>query len=300
MRKPPLPAPDFLGPPPGILTPNGPMTPYQLGINEADKPQRQRGGRKQALLIMKTLFSELQTPESGSRLSPYLAYGALSVREVAYKIRKTRADILARPQEAQPAAMLDSLQSFENRLRSRCQFIQQLESEPRLETVSVRDGVELEREPQFNQDYFDRWRNGETGFPLVDAAMKMLAATGAISFPLRALLINFSSCQLWNHWREPALHLAREFIDYEPGVHYPQVQLHSGLIDSDRQQFTNPIRLAQNLDADGTFVKRWLPQLQNVPNAYIFKPWTMPVVLQEEIGVRIGTDYPLPVVDHLN
>lgn len=304
MRKPLLPAPDFLGAAPGMLTPNGPMTPYQLGINEADKPQRQRGGRKQALLIMKTLFNEPLTPESGSRLSPYLAYGALSVREVAHKIWKMRADMLAMPEEsqqkAQPAAMLDSLQSFEDRLRSRCQFIQQLESEPRIETVSVRDGVELEREPQFNQDYFDRWQRGETGFPLVDAAMKMLAVTGAVSFPLRALLINFSSCQLWNHWREPALHLAREFIDYEPGVHYPQVQLQSGLIDSDRQQFTNPIRLAQDLDADGAFVKHWLPQLEQVPTAYIFKPWTMPIVLQEEIGMLIGKDYPSPVVDHLD
>ncbi len=130
--------------------------------------------------------------------------------------------------------------------------------------------------------------------------MKMLSATGSISFPLRALLINFSSCQLWNHWREPALHLAREFIDYEPGIHYPQVQMQSGLIDSDRQQFINPIKLAQEIDPEGVFVKRWLPQLAKLPIAYVFKPWTMPLVLQEEIGILIGKDYPAPVVDHLD
>lgn len=299
MRKPPLPAPDFLGPPPGILTPHGTMTPYQLGQNDADKPQRQHGGRKLALLLLKDLLSEPQAAKPGSSLAPYIAYGVLSVREVLHKVWKARADILAKPEAARPAALLERLQSFEDKLHSRCQSVQQLESGPELETISARRVSETEREPKFNQVHFERWKNGETGFPLVDAAMKMLAATGSISFPLRALLINFSSCQLWNHWREPALHLAREFIDYEPGVHYPQVQLHSGLIDSVKQQFTNPIRLAQSFDAGGTFVKRWLPQLEKVPTAYIFKPWTMPVVLQEEIGVLIGKDYPAPVVDHL-
>jgi deoxyribodipyrimidine photo-lyase len=300
MRKPPLPAPDFLGAPPGMLTPHGPMTPYQLGQNAADKPQRQHGGRKQALLLLKALLSEPSTTETGSRLSPYMSYGVLSVREVLHKVWKTRADMLVLPEATQSAALLGRLQSFEDSLRARCQFIQQLESEPALESHSVRHGSEIEREPKFNQAYFERWQQGETGFPLVDAAMKMLAATGWINFPLRALLINFSSCQLWNHWREPALHLAREFVDYEPGIHYPQVQLQSGLRDSHSQHFTNPIRLAQELDPQGEFVKRWLPQLAAVPTAYIFKPWTMPLVVQEESGVLIGRDYPAPVVDHLD
>ena len=299
MRKPQLPAPDFLGAPPGMLTPHGPMTAYQLGQSAADKLQRPHGGRKLALLLMKTLLTEPLTAESGSRLSPYLTYGVLSVHEVLHKIWKTRADMMAMPEDKRSAAMLESLQSLEDKLRSRCHFIQQLESDPSIETVSARRGSEIEREPKFNQAYFERWQNGETGFPLVDAAMKMLAATGSISFPLRSLLINFSSCQLWNHWREPALHLAREFIDYEPGIHYPQVQLQSGLSDNNSQQFTNPIRLAKELDPEGEFVKKWLPQLASVPTPYIFKPWTMPLVLQEEIGVLIGKDYPLPVVDHL-
>lgn len=299
MRKPLLPAPDFLGAPPGILTPNGQMTPYQLGMNEADKPQRPHGGRKQALLLMKSVFNEPITSESGSHLSPYLTYGVLSVREVLHKIWKTRADMMAMPEDKRSVAMLENLQSLEDKLRSRCQFIQQLASEPALETVGTQRGGDIEREPKFNQEYFDRWQKGETGFPLVDAAMKMLAATGWISFPLRALLINFSSCHLWNHWREPALHLAREFVDYEPGIHYPQVQLQSGLSDSNRQYFTNPIKLAQEIDPEGVFVKRWLLQLATVPTAYIFKPWTMPLVVQEETGVLIGKDYPPPIVDHL-
>jgi deoxyribodipyrimidine photo-lyase len=300
MRKPLLPAPDFLGAPPGMLTPHGPMTAYQLGQSAADKPQRPHGGRKLALLLMKTLFTEPLTAESGTKLSPYLTYGVLSVHEVLHKIWKPRADMMAMPEDKRSAAMLESLLSLEDKLRSRCHFIQQLESEPSLETISARRGSEIEREPKFNQAYFERWENGATGFPLVDAAMKMLSATGSISFPLRALLINFSSCQLWNHWREPALHLAREFIDYEPGIHYPQVQMQSGLIDSDRQQFINPIKLAQEIDPEGVFVKRWLPQLAKLPIAYVFKPWTMPLVLQEEIGILIGKDYPAPVVDHLD
>ncbi len=117
MRKPLLPAPDFLGAPPGMLTPHGPMTAYQLGQSAADKPQRPHGGRKLALLLMKTLFTEPLTAESGTKLSPYLTYGVLSVHEVLHKIWKTRADMMAMPEDKRSAAMLESLLSLEDKLR---------------------------------------------------------------------------------------------------------------------------------------------------------------------------------------
>jgi deoxyribodipyrimidine photo-lyase len=164
---------------------------------------------------------------------------------------------------------------------------------------NMHSGFDGLRESHFNHEYFERWKKGETGFPLIDACMRMLAQTGWINFRMRALLISFSSYQLWNHWREPALHLAREFLDYEPGIHYPQIQMQSGVTGINTLRIYNPVKQAQDQDPKGIFVKRWLPELHNVPNEFIFQPWTMPTELQREISITMGSTYPLPIVDHL-
>ncbi len=311
MRAPTLSAPDFLRPPPAPLLPAGAMTPRQLGVDGSDKPLRQRGGRKLASQQVRQFFSQhladyrysLSSPLSAetacSRLSPYLAYGVLSIREVMHKIWKTRAELSAMPGHTGSAGLLAGLKSFESRLHWHCHFIQKLESEPEIETQNVHRGFDGVRELHFNQDYFDRWRRGETGYPMIDACMKMLAETGWINFRMRALLMSFSSYQCWNHWREPALHLAREFLDYEPGIHYSQVQMQSGVTGINILRIYNPVKQAQEQDPEGVFVKRWLPQLQAVPTAFIFEPWTMPPELQRELGVIIGEHYPEPMLDHL-
>jgi deoxyribodipyrimidine photo-lyase len=311
MRTPVLASPDFLRAPGKTLSPAGPMTAHQLGLDAPDKPLRQRGGRRLASLQVKQFFdhhladyrysmsSPLSAEESCSRLSPYLAYGVLSVREIMHKIWKTRAQLQALPEPARPAATLASLKSFESRLHWHCHFIQKLESEPRIELHNMHRGFDGLREDQFHREHFERWCAGETGFPLIDACMKMLAQTGWINFRMRALLVSFSSYQLWNHWREPALHLAREFLDYEPGIHYSQIQMQSGVTGINTLRIYNPVKQAQDQDPAGVFVKRWLPQLQPVPNAFIFEPALMPLALQQEINVIIGQAYPAPVVDHL-
>ena len=311
MRQPLVSAPDFLRSPSKMLTPNGLMTPRQLGRDDADKPGRQRGGRRLASQQVKLFFdkqlphyrysmsSPLSAEDACSRLSPYIAYGVISVRELMHKVWKMRTHIQSLPPPAQPRGALSSLKSFESRLHWHCHFIQKLESEPEIEQHNVHRGFDGLREGNFSQEYFERWRKGETGFPLIDACMKMLAHTGWINFRMRALLISFSSYQLWNHWREPALHLAREFLDYEPGIHYPQIQMQSGVTGINMLRIYNPVKQAHDQDPEGIFVKRWLPQLEQVPQAFIFEPWTMPHDVQAECGVLIGEHYPEPVVDHL-
>jgi deoxyribodipyrimidine photo-lyase len=245
------------------------------------------------------MSSPLTAETACSRLSPYLAYGVLSVRELMHKIWKTREQLQALPETVRPSGTLASLKSFESRLHWHCHFIQKLESEPDIEMRNVHRGFDGLREPHFNQDYFERWCAGETGFPLIDACMKMLAQTGWINFRMRAMLISFSSYQLWNHWREPALHLAREFLDYEPGIHYSQIQMQSGVTGINTLRIYNPIKQAQDQDPKGVFVRRWLPELKRVPDAFIFEPATMPLDLQKELKFLIGPDYPEPIVDHL-
>ncbi len=311
MRPPPLAAPDTLRPPALPLSGSGLLSPESMGMQGSDKPQRQRGGRRQAAQLTRAFFdqhladyryamsSPLSAEESCSRLSPHLAYGTLSIREIVHKVWKTRAELQALPEHARPRGLLAGLKSFESRLHWHCHFIQKLESEPAIEMQNVHRGFDDVRAPEVDRERFERWRRGETGFPLVDACMKMLAETGWINFRMRALLVSFSGYQLWNHWREPALHLAREFLDYEPGIHYPQVQMQSGVTGINTLRIYNPVKQARDQDPDGSFVKRWLPALRAVPLEFIFEPWTMPPVLQEHLGVIIGRDYPAPVVDHL-
>lgn len=306
-----LPAPDFLGKPETTLSPNGIMLPRWMGLQDDDKPLRQKGGRRQAAQLVKQFLSQrlhdyrygMSSPLSAadlcSRLSPHIAYGCLSIKEIVQKVWKTRTELNAMPAHVRPKGALEGLKSFESRLHWRCHFVQKLESEPDIETRNMHRGFDGLREPHFNREYFDRWRKAETGFPLIDACMRMLAETGWINFRMRALLVSFSSYQLWNHWQEPALHLAREFLDYEPGIHYSQVQMQSGVTGINTLRIYNPIKQAQDQDPQGEFVKRWLPTLERVPHAFIFEPWTMPLALQQESGVIIGRDYPEPVVDHL-
>ncbi len=311
MRQPVLTAPEKLGRPARAPASTGLLSPQQLGMQGRDKPQRQRGGRRQAAQLAKTFFdqhladyrysmsSPLSAEESCSRLSPHFAYGSLSIREVMHKVWKTRAELQALPEPARPRGLLAGLKSFESRLHWHCHFIQKLESEPDIETQNVHRGFDGVRPHEVDRERFERWCRGETGFPLVDACMKMLAETGWINFRMRALLVSFSGYQLWNHWREPALHLAREFLDYEPGIHYPQVQMQSGVTGINTLRIYNPVKQARDRDPDGSFVRRWLPALHRVPAAFIVEPWTMPDELQQQIGVIIGRDYPAPVVDHL-
>lgn len=304
------PAPDRLTAPTPRLASCALLTPAQLGLTQADKPRRQHGGRKRAVQQLKHFFSDhlqhyryamsspLSAEQACSRLSPYLSFGVLSVREVVQQVWKMRARLRAMPEASQPGGALAGLKSFESRLHWHCHFMQKLESEPAIETSNMHRGFDGLREPHFNAEYFARWRDGQTGFPLIDACMTMLAKTGWINFRMRALLVSFSSYQCWNHWREPALHLAREFLDYEPGIHYAQIQMQSGVTGINTLRIYNPVKQAQDQDPHGIFVKRWLPALRAVPTEFIFEPWTLPAMLQQDLGIHIGTTYPAPMLDH--
>jgi deoxyribodipyrimidine photo-lyase len=128
--------------------------------------------------------------------------------------------------------------------------------------------------------------------------MRMLRHTGWINFRMRAMLVAISSYHLWNHWREPGLHLARQFTDYEPGIHWPQVQMQSGVTGINIPRIYNPVKQSQDQDPNGEFIRRWIPELAAIPNALIHTPWLLPAAQQQRLGVRIGRDYPAPIIDH--
>jgi deoxyribodipyrimidine photo-lyase len=224
----------------------------QAALDTLDSFLAERGAR-----YHQEMSSPLSAEEGCSRLSPYLAYGNLSTRQ-AVQAARYRISQLDGPEAAN---WKRALRAFDARLHWRCHFMQKLEDDPRIEFENFVRAYDGMREPHWREDYFAAWKAGRTGYPLIDACMRMLEAQGWINFRMRAMLVSFSSYHLWLHWRQPALHAAKLFVDYEPGIHYSQFQMQSGTTGINTLRMYSPIKQQADQDPSGVFVKRWLPEL---------------------------------------
>ena len=240
------------------------------------------------------MSSPVTAPLHCSRLSTQLAFGVLSIRQVIDAVWERRLVLKDSPLLA---GQLDGLRSFEGRLHWHCHFVQKLEDEPRIEFVNMHRGYDGLRENDFNTAHFDAWASGKTGVPMVDACMRRLNATGWINFRMRAMLMSFAAYHLWLHWRETGLHLARQFSDFEPGIHYSQIQMQSGTTGINAARIYNPVKQALDQDAQGTFIRRWCPELARVPTDFLPHPWLLTPNLQAQYGCVLGRDYPNAIVD---
>jgi deoxyribodipyrimidine photo-lyase len=267
----------------------------QAGLQLASSFFNERGVNYQ-----RAMSSPLTAATSCSRLSPHLAYGTVSLRWLVQQVRQQQYafhNYGLRPDQA-PGDWKRTLTAFESRLHWHCHFMQKLEDEPALEFQNFARVFDGMRENAFDATRFATWAAGQTGYPLIDACMRSLIATGWINFRMRAMLTSFAAHQLWLHWREPALHLARQFTDYEPGIHYCQIQMQSGTTGNKTLRIYNPTKQAQDHDPNGVFIRRWLPELSGVPDSFIHAPWLMPTSMQHESNCQIGKHYPAPIVQH--
>jgi deoxyribodipyrimidine photo-lyase len=183
------------------------------------------------------------------------------------------------------------------RLKWHCHFIQKLEMRPEIEFKNIHPGFDHLR-TKLNKDHFNAWKEGRTGYPLIDAAMRCVRETGYLNFRLRATVVSFLTHLLWQPWQNGATHLAKCFIDYEPGIHYPQFQMQAGTTGVHTIRIYNPVKQAEEKDADGVFVKKWVPELRSLPLEFIFSPWEMTQMDQAMYGVVLGRDYPERIIDH--
>ena len=261
-------------------------------------PHRQNGSKASAQRALDSFLSvrgeryrvamssPLTAERACSRLSPYIALGILSVRQVE------KARVTARKHHPAESGWHASLNSFAKRLAWRDHFIQKLEDEPAIEHRCLHPAHEGLRPRMPDADLLRTWETGQTGVPFVDACMRYLGATGWLNFRMRAMLMSFASYHLWLDWRATGPVLARLFTDYEPGIHWSQVQMQSGTTGINTIRIYNPIKQSMDQDPDGKFIRKWVPELAHVPAAHMHTPWTW-----AEGSASLHTRYPPPVVD---
>jgi len=274
-------------------------TPKDIGFDNSYSFDIQKGGRKSGQKLLdsflkirsKNYSKEMSSPltafDSCSRLSAHLSFGTLSIKEVfqATEIRKSELKELPKEKKGN---RIKSLNTFSGRLRWHCHFIQKLEDQPEIEFKNMHSSYDILRSDNFNIDFFEKWKTGNTGFPMVDACMRSLITTGWLNFRMRAMLMSFASYHLWLPWQITSRYLATLFTDYEPGIHYSQSQMQSGTTGINAIRIYNPIKQGVDHDPEGVFIKKWLPELSKVPKENIHMPW---------VDAKNLNEYIPPIVD---
>lgn len=221
---------------------------------------------------------------AGSRLSVHLAWGTISLRQVFAAVQERGRELSFRS-DAQSIQWRKSLKAFQSRLHWHDHFIQRLESAPNMETEAINPAY---RDIQYgDQDQILRaWATGYTGLPLIDACMRCLAATGFLNFRMRAMLVTTGCFGLAQSWRALQYPLARLFLDYEPGIHFSQVQMQAGVVGINTLRVYSPHKQLLDHDSDARFIQQWIPELRS------FDARSIANYDSQALG-----DYPTPIVD---
>jgi len=231
------------------------------------------------------ISSPVDARDGTSGLSPYLRFGCLSVREVHRYV-----------DEHAPDGRGKSM--FVSRLFWNLHYRQKLLDWPGWLDEAVNPVYRGFNRDRHDPALVDAWKNGDTGFPMVDASMRCLRETGWLNFRMRAMCASVYFQVLQQPWLIGADHFHRHLIDSVAAINYTQWQSQCGLVGRPGLRLYNPRKQVRDQDPDGEFITRWVPELEPLPAAHLDRPERTPLAVQDECGVRIGEAYPYPVVDY--
>jgi deoxyribodipyrimidine photo-lyase len=227
-----------------------------------------------------------------SSLSPYLRFGMISARQAAWTA-------LEASRRAADETGKTGARTWLNELVWREFFAVILYHVPQVLHTPFRNSLP-DTAWRDDEAGFNSWKEGCTGFPVVDAAMRQLNATGWMHNRARMITASFLVKDLLVDWRKGESYFMQQLIDADPASNNGGWQWIAGTGTDAMPYFRifNPVLQGKKFDPRGSFVRRWLPELAQVPDEYIHTPWKMPITLQAQLRCRIGKEYPAPLLDH--
>ncbi|MFN3597497.1 MAG: DASH family cryptochrome [Rubricoccaceae bacterium] len=266
-------------------TPDPRAVPFAGGETAARARLQRYVWQDDRLRVYKETRNGLVGDDFASRLSPYLAHGALSPRRVYAEVKRYERERVANESTYWLVFELlwrDYFRFYGAQQGARLFWA----AGPR-----ARGGAQ-----PFHAPLFEAWTAGQTGYPFVDAAMRELAGSGFMSNRARQNAASFWARTLGQDWRAGAAWFESLLVDYDVTSNWGNWAYVAGTGNDPRDRTFNVVRQAQMYDADGAFMRRWVPELAAVPDRHLPAPWTLPADVARRAGVRLGVNYPNPVV----
>jgi deoxyribodipyrimidine photo-lyase len=292
----PLPAPREFHTPAGVQSeriPDSPQLGAQVPFKAGETEAQRRLDEFSERLIYGYAENRNRMDLAGtSGLSPYLRFGMVSSRQAVAAAR--RADALAEGATARRSA-----ETWLNELIWREFYIAILYHYPYVRHTAFRPA--LRSIPWINDGAdFSAWVQGLTGYPVVDAAMRQLLLTGWMHNRARMISASFLTKDLLVDWRRGERHFMQHLVDGDPAANNGGWQWTAGTGTDAAPYFRvfNPVLQSKKFDPSGAYIRRFVPELANVPDDYIHTPWMMTAEKQKECQCLIGKDYPAPILDH--
>jgi deoxyribodipyrimidine photo-lyase len=221
--------------------------------------------------------------------------GSVSEREVWQAAMKAQAALVTDGDETFATA----LHRFTEKLAKRSRRVQASARVSLTDTSLLPVDIHNREEASLADPRLSAWTNGKTGFPLLDASMRCLQATGHLESSLRSLLLSFATCHLWLGPVRPAQVLAQLCTDFAPAMYYGSANQVIGLSKAAPPCIPNPVRQSLSRDPDGAFIRKWIPEIAELPDQYLHAPWEAPKSALSAHGIILGQSYPMPLVDHV-